>query len=300
MGTPDFAVPALRALHAAGHEIKAVYCQPPKPANRGQKLTKTPVHKVADELGIQVCTPKSLRKKEAQDELAAFGADMIIVAAYGLILPKDVLDMPKYGCVNIHGSLLPRWRGAAPIHRSILAGDTETGITIMQMDVDLDTGDMLTKGTIKITDETTAQSLHDEMAELGARMIVEAVTGIADGSITPAPQPEEGVTYAEKLTKNEGLIDWARPAAEILRQIRALTPWPGSFFHFNGEKIKVHKAEPAAYDGKQVGELLDQDFTVACGKGAVRLLSIQRAGKKPTDGASALRGMRVESGSIIK
>lgn len=296
MGTPDFAVPALRALHDDGHQIVAVYCQPPKKSGRGQKINKTPVHITADELSIPVCTPKSLRTQEAQDELASFKADMIIVAAYGLILPQEVLDMPQYGCINIHGSLLPRWRGAAPIHRALLAGDTETGITIMQMDAGLDTGDMLKKGSIAITHETTAQSLHDAMADLGAGLIIESVPEIVDGSIQAIKQPDEGVTYAEKLSREEGLIDWNNSATDIERQIRSLTPWPGTYFQFGKEKIKVHEAKLIQNQSGEAGTLINQDFTVACGDGALRLTKIQRAGKKPTDGASVLRGMRLSNG----
>ncbi len=300
MGTPDFAVPALRALHKAGHTIAAVYCQPPKPSGRGQKVNKTPIHKVAEELSLEVRTPKSLRNEDAQKELSDFNADIIIVAAYGLILPQTVLDFPRYGCINIHGSLLPRWRGAAPIHRALLAGDAETGITIMQMDAGLDTGAMLIKGSLPITHETTAQSLHDAMADLGATLIIEAIEGIVDGSLKPTPQPEEGVTYADKLSRNEGLINWSHEAINIERQIRALTPWPGTFFTFDNEKIKVHKATLRSDKKGEATTLLDQDFTIACGTGSLRLDVIQRAGKKPTDGASALRGMRLENGTLIK
>lgn len=299
MGTPDFAVPALRALHEAGHNIKAVYCQPPKPTGRGHKVKKTPMHLSADDLGIQVCTPKSLRGEDAQKELASFNADLIIVAAYGLILPQAVLDMPKHGCLNIHGSLLPRWRGAAPIHRALLAGDRETGITIMQMDAGLDTGDMLLKEQIPITKETTAQTLHDSMAELGAKLIVDAVAQLTQGTLTATPQPEEGTCYADKLKREEGLVDWSKPALEVERQVRALTPWPGTFFNIDNVKIKLHKATLIDNLSGEAGTLLNDDFTIACGSGALRLDSVQKPGKKPTDGASMLRGLRIKVGTKI-
>lgn len=296
MGSPDFAVPALRAVHAAGHEIVAVYCQPPKPAGRGHAMQKTPVHCYVEDLGIRVLTPKTLRDPAVQEEIKGLSPDVIVVAAYGLILPQAVLDIPKYGCLNIHGSLLPRWRGAAPIHRALQAGDKETGITIMQMDAGLDTGAMLMKESLPITGETTAQSLHDAMAALGAKMIVRALDDAAAGALHPVAQPEEGVTYAAKLTRDEGLIDWHKPAQEIERQIRAFHPWPGSFFMCGNEKIKVLKASLAGEQTGAAGTLLDETFTVACGSGSLRLLEVQRAGKNPTDGASLLRGLRLEKG----
>lgn len=300
MGTPDFAVPALKALHAAGHEIAAVYCQPPKPAGRGQTLQKTPVHLVAEELGFPVYTPKSLKPEEAQAQLKALAPDVIVVAAYGLILPQAVLDIPPMGCVNIHGSLLPRWRGAAPIHRAILAGDTQTGITIMMMEAGLDTGPMVLKEALPITSDTTAQSLHDAMADLGARMIGPALDGLRHGTLKPEIQPDERVTYASKLSREESMIDWSCPAAEIERKVRAFNPWPSTFFSFGEEKIKVLKAEVVANAPKATaGTLLDDGMTIACGEGALRLLLVQRAGKKPTDGASLLRGLRLPKGHVF-
>lgn len=301
MGTPDFAVPALRALHQDGHEIVAVYCQAPKPAGRGQEVRMTPVHCcVADELGVPVCTPKTLRDAEAQKALASFAPDAIIVAAYGLILSQAVLDIPKIGCINIHGSLLPRWRGAAPIHRAILAGDTKTGITIMKMEAGLDTGPMYAMEEIPITSTTTAQSLHDEMAALGARLIVQTLPSIADGRLKPQPQPEEGVTYAAKLTREDGVVDWGQSAFAIERQVRALNPWPGAFFSSGDEKIKILKADIVEARSAAPGTLLDDQMTIACGEGSLRLLEVQRAGKKPTDGASFLRGLRVAAGHVFK
>lgn len=300
MGTPDFAVPALRALHQAGHDIVGVYCQPPKPAGRGHAIQKTPVHLVAEELGLDVHTPRTLRDEGEQVALAALKLDAIIVAAYGLILPQAVLDIPPMGCLNIHGSLLPRWRGAAPIHRAILAGDAQTGITIMVMEAGLDTGPMLLKGVLPITEQTTALSLHDAMADLGAKLILQALEGLQQGILIPEKQPAEGVTYASKLTKDEGTIDWAKPSVEIERQIRALNPWPSTFFTVGGEKIKIVKAQNIASLTGEPGVLLDKDFTVACGQGALRLLEVQRPGKNVTDGAALLRGLRLEIGRKIQ
>lgn len=298
MGTPDFAVPALRALARAGHRLVAVYCQSPKPAGRGQQLRKSPVQIEAEAMGVEVRTPKTLRDPEEQARFRALDLDGAVVAAYGLILPQAVLDAPRHGCLNIHGSLLPRWRGAAPIHRAILAGDDETGITIMRMDAGLDTGAMLMKQSLPITDQTTAQTLHDAMAELGAKMIIEALEGMAAGTLQAVPQPEAGVTYAAKLTREDGAIDWRKPAAEIARQVRALTPWPGTYFIFRGEAVKVLIAEAVEGSGG-AGALLDEQFTVACGQGGLRLLSVQRAGKAAMEGAAFLRGARVCVGEVL-
>jgi methionyl-tRNA formyltransferase len=304
MGTPDFAVPSLAALIAAGHEIVCVYSQPPRPAGRGQQVQKSPVHRFAEEKGVPVRTPKSLRNAEAQAEFAGLNADAAVVAAYGLILPQAILDAPRLGCVNVHGSLLPRWRGAAPIQRAILAGDAETGITIMQMDVGLDTGAMLSKEAVAITPATTASGLHDDLAALGARMIGPALAGLADGSLTAQPQPEEGVTYAAKLTREDGRLDWSQPAAFVERQVRALTPWPGCWFDIGAERIKVLAAEPggaatAAPGTLLPGTLLDDRLTVACADGTVRLTRVQRPGKAPVDGAAFLRGFALPVGSVI-
>ncbi len=298
MGTPDFAVAALKALYKAGHQIAAVYCQPPKPAGRGHLMQKTPVHLAAEKLGLEVRTPKTLRDPLEQEKFAALQSDVAVVAAYGLILPPPILSAPKHGCLNIHGSLLPRWRGAAPLQRALLAGDKETGITIMQMDAGLDTGPMLLKGAIEITAMTTAQSLHDTMADLGAKLIVQALDDLVKGKLHPTPQPQEGATYAAKLTREDGRIDWARSAEDIERQIRALTPWPGCFFVLNGETIKVLAAEIVDSEGKP-GVLLDEAFTVACGMHALRLTNVQRAGKKAADGASVLRGLRLPIGTRL-
>ena len=243
MGSPDFAVPALRALHAAGHEIAAVYCQPPRPAGRGQKETPCPVHRAALELGLPVRTPARLRREAAEHEaFAALGLDAAVVAAYGLILPRPMLEAPRRGCLNIHASLLPRWRGAAPIQAALLAGDAETGITIMRMEEGLDTGPMLLGAAIPIGPRATTPEIHDALAALGARLVVEALA-----SDPPAvPQPEEGATYAGKLGKEDGRLDWRQDAAALERRVRALNPWPGTFFEHGGEAIRVLAAEPAA------------------------------------------------------
>lgn len=298
MGTPEFAVTALKSLSAAGHDIVAVYCQPPKPAGRGQSVQKTPVHLAAEEMGIAVHTPKTLRDPDEQKKFAALNLDVAVVAAYGLLLPAAILSAPKHGCLNIHGSLLPRWRGAAPIQRALLAGDKESGITIMQMDAGLDTGPMLLKEGVPITEATTAESLHDALAEIGGRLIVRSLADLADGKLFPTPQTEIGATYAKKLTRDDGKIDWTRPACDLDRQVRALTPWPGCFFSLNGENIKLLKATRVTLSGAS-GTLLADDFTIACGEGALRLDLVQRAGKKATDGAAFLRGLRVQTGTRL-
>jgi methionyl-tRNA formyltransferase len=299
MGTPDFAVPALRALHRAGYTIAAVYCQPPKPAGRGQQIHKSPVQSVAEELRLAVRTPKTLRDEAEQRHLADLKLDLIVVAAYGLILPQAVLDIPRLCCLNIHASLLPRWRGAAPIQRAMLAGDAETGITIMQVEASLDSGPILLKESIPITAATTATSLHDNLSALGAFLITRALEGLADGSLKPTPQPEEGVTYAAKLTRADGIIDWRKSASVIDRQVRALTPWPGTFFRLGEEQIKVLKAEIVPDQNAAPGALLDEHFTIACGGQALRLIKVQRAGKNATDGEAFLRGLRLPIGHVF-
>jgi methionyl-tRNA formyltransferase len=294
MGTPDFSVPVLDALVAAGHEVACVYSQPPRPAGRGHKEQLTPVHARAEALGIPVRTPRTLRKDEAQAEFRELGLDVAVVVAYGLILPQAVLDAPRLGCLNIHASLLPRWRGAAPIQRAILAGDAESGVTIMQMEAGLDTGPMLLEERIAIDARMTASQLHDGLSSMGARLIVTALDRLAAGDLPATVQPEDGVTYAAKLAKEEGLLDFAKPAAELDRQVRALTPWPGTWFEapVEGgavEKIKVLAAEPVAGSGAP-STLLDAGLTVACGEGALRLITVQRPGKGPVEGAAFLRG----------
>ena len=286
MGSPDFSVPALRALHAAGHDIAAVYCQPPRPAGRGQKETPCPVHRAALELGLDVRTPTRLKRDTAQHEaFAALGLDAAVVAAYGLILPPAMLDAPRRGCINIHASLLPRWRGAAPIHAAIIAGDAETGVTIMRMEEGLDTGPMLLKEATPIGPGTTVQALHDALAEIGARLILRVLA-----EDPPAiAQPEDGVTYAAKLTKEDGRLDWSLDAAALERRVRALNPWPGTFFDYQGEPIRVLAArvEPGA---GAPGTVLDEAALVAAGRGALRLLRLQRPGRAAMDAEAFLRG----------
>ncbi len=298
MGTPDFAVPALEALLAAGHQVVAVYSQPPRPKGRGHQVQKSPVHQAAERANIPVYTPLNLKAAEDQQQFADLKLDVAVVAAYGLILPKAVLAAPRMGCINIHASLLPRWRGAAPIVRALLAGDAETGNTIMQMDAGLDTGAMWLKKSIPITTESTAQSLHDELSDLGGRMIVEALDGIVAGTLKVQPQPEAGVLYAEKLRKEESLIDWKQDAADLERKVRALNPWPGVVFETHNERIKILSAK--AVDGKALpGTLLDDQLTIACGTGALRILRAQRPGRSATDGEAFLRGFSVRVGDTF-
>ena len=300
MGTPDFAVPALEALIAAGHTVIAVYTRPPRPAGRGQKDQPSPVHQAAERHGLSVRTPKSLREPAAEAEFRALRADLAVVAAYGLILPKPVLDSPLRGCLNIHASLLPRWRGAAPIQRAIEAGDAETGITIMVMDEGLDTGPMLLEESVPIGPDTTALTLHDALAALGARLIVRAVAGLANGSLIPVPQPGDGVAYAKKIAKDEARLDWRQPAALLERRIRAFNPAPGAWFEARGERIRVLRAEvPAGLSGGAPGTVLDDRLTVACLGGALRLLELQRSGKAPVPADAFLRGFSIPAGTRL-
>jgi methionyl-tRNA formyltransferase len=295
MGSPDFAVPALRALHAAGHDIAAVYCQPPRPAGRGQAVRRCPVQVAAEALGLAVRTPSRLRRDEAEHAaFAALGLDVAVVAAYGLILPQVMLDAPRRGCLNIHASLLPRWRGAAPIQAAILAGDIETGITIMQMDAGLDTGAMLRRGSVPITAATTAADLHDSLAAMGAQLILRTL----DDPPAPVPQPEEGATYAPKLTRDDGRIDWSRDAAALDRQVRALNPWPGTFAMLEGEVLKILAATPEPGDGPP-GTVLDDALLVATGHGALRLGRIQAPGRAAMAADAFLRGRRVPPGTRL-
>lgn len=293
MGTPDFSVPVLDTLVEAGHDVAAVYCQPPRPAGRGKKDRPTPVHARALELGLEVRHPVSLKSPEEQAAFADLNADVAVVVAYGLILPQAVLDAPKQGCLNIHASLLPRWRGAAPIHRAIMAGDAETGICIMQMEAGLDTGPVLLRDTTPIGAEETTAGLHDRLSEMGAKLIVEALARLDD--LTPEVQPEEGVTYAHKIDKAEAAIDWTASAEEVDRKIRGLSPFPGAFIEHDGQRIKLLASRLAGGSGEP-GELLDDQLTVACGTGAVQLLRLQRAGKAAQDADIFLRGMPLSKG----
>lgn len=296
MGTPDFSVPVLEALLAAGHEIAAVYCQPPRPAGRGKKDRPSPVQARAGALGLDVCHPVSLKDASAQADFAALGADIAVVVAYGLILPQVVLDAPVRGCLNIHASLLPRWRGAAPIHRAVMAGDAETGVCIMQMEAGLDTGPVLLRGITPIGAEETTGELHDRLSGIGAELIVQALGGL--DNLTAAPQPEQGVTYAAKIDKAEARIDWTRPATEIDRQIRALSPFPGAWTEIDGQRVKLLGARLAAGQGAP-GLVLDEALTVACGEGAIELTRLQRAGKGAQDSETFLRGWKVAEGTQL-
>lgn len=295
MGSPDFAVPALRALHAAGHEIAAVYCQPARPAGRGQAVRRCPVHVAADELGLEVRAPARLRTDpDAQAAFAALDLDVAVVAAYGLILPQAMLDAPRRGCLNIHASLLPRWRGAAPIHAAILAGDPETGITIMQMEAGLDTGPMLLRGTVPIAAETTTATLHDALAQMGAELILQEL----DNPRTPIPQNDAEATFAPKLTREDGRIDWIKPAEQIDRQIRAFDPWPGTFTSLDGQPFKVLGARVVAGSGAP-GITLDNSLTVACGNGALRLTKVQAPGRAALEAEAFLRGHPIPAGTVL-
>jgi methionyl-tRNA formyltransferase len=301
LGTSEFAVPALRALVDAGHDVAAVYTRAPKAAGRGQQERKTPVHRLADELGLPVRTPKNLKN---EDEAAAFEAldlDAAVVVSYGHILPKSFLDAPVLGCINIHGSLLPRWRGAAPIHRAILAGDSETGITTMRMDEGLDTGPMLLAERTPISAADTAETVHDRLAELGATLIVSTLDGLVAKSLDPVPQPDEGVTYAHKLGKEEGLLDWRRPAAELERKVRAFHPWPGTSFELNGERIKVLEAALALASGAPGTVAIGRDGfpLVACGVGGLKLVTLQRPGKAAQPADAFLRGFALPAGTVL-
>jgi methionyl-tRNA formyltransferase len=289
MGTPEFAVPIFEALRAAGHEVVVVYSQPPRPAGRGHRPQASPVQRAAEKAEIPVYTPQRLDAGE-QEKFRALGLDAAVVAAYGLLLPKAVLAAPHLGCLNVHASLLPRWRGAAPIQRAILAGDIETGVTIMEMDEGLDTGPMLLQERVPIGPETTAATLHDQLAEVGAKLIVSALEGCAAGTLVARAQPTEGVTYAKKLGRDEGRLDWSKPAAELERRVRALNPAPGVWFEHAGQRVKVLAAAIVNNQGKSPGTVLDDALTIACDTGALRLLRLQRAGRAPVDAAAFLRG----------
>lgn len=298
MGTPAFAVPTLEALIVAGHEIAAVYTQPPRPAGRGQQLRPSPIQARAETAGIPVRCPRSLKDGAEQHTFAALDLDVAVVVAYGLLLPQAVLDAPRHGCFNVHASLLPRWRGAAPIHRALMAGDDETGVAIMKMDAGLDTGPVALEGRIAITPTDTTGTLHDRLAELGAALMVDALARLGAGTLTLTPQPKAGATYAKKLERAEEKIDWRRPAAETLRLIRALAPVPGAHVELGGERIKVFAAEPVARSGAP-GTTLDDALLVACGEDALRLLRLQRPGKAAMSADEFLRGRAVPAGTKL-
>jgi methionyl-tRNA formyltransferase len=293
MGSPEFAVPSLDALVERGHDVAVVYCQPPRPAGRGKADRKTAVHERAEALGIEVRHPRSLRNEEEQSRFRELGADLAVVAAYGLILPRPILDAPRMGCVNVHGSLLPRWRGAAPIQRAILAGDEVTGITIMQMDEGLDTGPMLLKRELLIGSKNAGQ-VTQEMAKLGADALIEWL----HAPTPPEPQPEDGATYASKIDKAEARIDWGKPAAELERQVRAFAPAPGAWFEANGERVKLLEAGLSSAEGSP-GEVLDDALTIACGYGAIVPVTVQRAGRSSMTPQELLRGFAIPKGTIL-
>jgi methionyl-tRNA formyltransferase len=295
MGTPDFAVPTLIELAARGHDIAAVYTRAPKPAGRGMAMQVTPVEREARRLSLPVFTPKTLKDDEVQAAFRAHGADAAVVVAYGLILPKPVLDAPRLGCFNVHASLLPRWRGAAPINRAVMAGDAESGVTIMRMDEGLDTGAMAMADRTPIAPDMTAGDLHDVLSRLGADVMARALAAAERGSLTLTAQPEQGVTYAAKIAKSEARIDWSQPWRQVHDHIRGLSPFPGAWFDLDGVRIKVLRSTRGEGSGVP-GTTLDASLTIACGDGAVRLSQVQRAGKQPMSAVEFLRGTPVEAG----
>ena len=297
MGTPEFSVPVLDALVEAGYEIAAVFCQPPRPAGRGKKERPTPVHARAIELGLDVRHPVSLKGAAEQAEFATLNADAAVVVAYGLILPQTILDAPKYGCLNIHASLLPRWRGAAPIHRAIMSGESETGVCIMQMEAGLDTGPVLLREATAIGEEETTAQLHDRLSAMGAALVVDALSRLAD--LTADPQPEAGVTYATKIDKSEARIDWSETAEEVDRKIRGLSPFPGAWCEFHGDRLKLLSSRLSVGNGA-AGEVLDDTLTIACGTGAIEVLTLQLAGKGAQPRDVFLRGMDIPKGSVLR
>ena len=296
MGTPDFAVPTLQALVDAAHDVVCVYTQPPRPGGRrGRELTPSPVQKRAEDLGIEVRHPTSLKSAEEQAHFAELDADVAVVAAYGLILPKAVLDAPEHGCLNVHASILPKWRGAAPIHRAIMAGDPVTGVTIMQMEAGLDTGPMLAFARTPVEDKTTGE-LTEELAEIGAQLMVGTLIDLA--ALHPLEQDDDKATYAAKIDKSEARIHWSRPAEEVVRQIHGLSPFPGAWFELEGDRIKVLRAEKVEGEGSP-GKVLDAQLTIACGEGALRPLELQRAGKPKMNLETFLRGNKVVAGTTF-
>jgi methionyl-tRNA formyltransferase len=298
MGTPDFAVPTLLALVAAGHDIAAVYTRAPKPAGRGMGMQVTPIEREARRLAIPVHTPKTLKDETEQAVFRAFNADAAVVVAYGIILPKTILDAPRLGCFNVHASLLPRWRGAAPINRAIMAGDKESGVTIMRMDEGLDTGAMAMRETLPIGADMTAGDLHDELAKLGAELMPRALAAAERGTLALTPQPQDGVTYAEKISKAETRIDWSKSAHDVHNHMRGLSPFPGAWFELDGVRIKTLRTTLGDGSGAP-GTVLDDKLTIACGNGAVRLIQIQRAGKQPMSADDFLRGTPVKRGTKV-
>lgn len=298
MGTPHFAVPTLQSMIDAGHNIVAVYTAPPKPAGRGQKETTTPIHQLAQQHRLRVLTPATLKDTAAQDEFKSFNADAAIVAAYGLLLPQAVLDGTRMGCLNVHPSLLPRWRGAAPLQRTIMAGDKETGIVIMQMNAGLDTGDMLVTERYAIADGTTTEQLHDTLSQKAGTLVLQALEGIDNGSIKAVKQPEDGVTYAKKITKEEARINWSESAEHIRNMVLGLNPAPGAYFIYNGENIKILDAKVSA-SSSAPGTVIDDQLTIACGNNALSPITVQRPGKKPMKLEEMLKGFSIPKGTVL-
>ncbi len=295
MGTPEFSATTLQALIDAGHDIVAVYTQPPRRAGRGKKLLPSPVQKLAESLELPVHSPVNFRAEDDLQRFESHKADIAVVVAYGLIVPQRVLDAPKHGCLNIHASLLPRWRGAAPIQRAIMAGDQETGICIMQMDKGLDTGPVIDCNSLKIMPDDTAGSLHDKLAVLGARMIVEVLKA---GNFASTPQPETGATYADKIAKSEARIEWNQPAERLCAHIRGLSPFPGAWCLINDTRIKVLNCEVVEGQGEK-GITLNDNLTIACQTGAIRLTRVQKSGKAPASAQDFLRGFAVLKGTLL-
>jgi methionyl-tRNA formyltransferase len=299
MGTPEFAVPILEALVAAGHHLAAIYCQPPRPTGRGHRTQPSPVQARAEALGLAVRTPTSLKNEVVLQEFMALGLDAAVVAAYGLLLPRPILAAPRLGCLNIHASLLPRWRGAAPIQRALIEGDAETGVTIMQMEAGLDTGPMLLAETLPIGPDATAASLQDALSSLGARLIVAALNGVAAGTLCAVPQPAAGVTYAAKLSRADGALDWRAGAKTLERRVRALTPWPGVTIGLGGERVKLLAAAAESGSVGVPGTVTDDDFGIACGDGVLRPILLQRPGRASVERRAFLNGMKVPPGTVI-
>ncbi|MEX0694331.1 MAG: methionyl-tRNA formyltransferase [Rhodospirillales bacterium] len=299
MGSPEFSLPCLTALIERGHDIVRVYAQPPKPAGRGQRERMCPVHAAATERGIEVLTPKTLRDADQQASFAAFDLDAAVVVAYGLILPKDILDAPRLGCLNVHASILPRWRGAAPIQRAIIAGDAETGVGIMKMDEGLDTGGVLAEQRTPIAPDETAATLHDRLSMMGAGLLVDTLERYASGALSALPQSPDGVTYAEKLDRREGRLDFTKPATTLEREIRALNPWPGTWVDIDGERVKIAAARIVEGVNDKPGTVVDDQLTIACASGAIRPLRLQRPGKGMMDAGDFLRGFPVPIGRIL-
>lgn len=302
MGTPDFAVPVLAEIIGQGHEVVAVYTRAPAQSGRGLAERPSPVHAMAERFGIPVFTPKTLRTDEATETFASLEADAAVVVAYGMLLPKAILEAPELGCLNLHASLLPRWRGAAPIQRAIMAGDAETGVAVMKMEEGLDTGPVVMVERVTIGPHTTAGELHDSLSRLGADLMARALAALSRGALNFVPQPEDGVTYAKKITNAEARIDWSRPAGALHNQIRGLSPFPGAFFEVDlgkgPERVRALRSTPAEGQGAP-GTLLDGQFTVACGEGAIRLLQVQRAGKGAMNAEDFLRGVRLAPGTVL-